>query len=382
MEKQKKFSNICLIYLISLFCFVLVRIAAALGAFNIFNDVVADAVFTLIVQLLIMGILPFVLYIVIYKKQKINKQTIKETLTDIGFKKLSLKSVIMCLVLGVCIYVFNILIASLFDMILSLLGYDAGSGSSGQPITANWYLWLSLLLTAVLPGVFEEVLHRGILQKGIRESKNLKWVLLCSGLFFGLMHLNINQFFYATIIGIFFAFIAYVTNNIWPSIILHFMNNAINVLLSFTSANNGFGAKFYSTLNNFLQNNNMVIVMIFVTCLMLVLTTFSAWLVVKLYNDNNKENQIYLRLLTPAFMKNYLIVKKNHEIASTQTSLNYSKYVSRQNDVIPAEQDFSSMFNIKNEKTEKFNFKYSVFFYAILILGGLTTLFTFIWGIL
>lgn len=381
MEKQQKFSKICLIYFISLVCFVLIRIASSLGLFKLFSDVVADTIFTLVVQLLIMGILPFLLYILIYKKQKINKQSIKEGLSDIGFKKLSIKSVVIAIILGICVYVFNIMIASVFDMILAIFGYESGSSGSSNANTQTWFLFLSLLLTAVLPGVFEEILHRGILQKGVRDTKNFKWVLLCSGLFFGLMHLNVNQFFYATIIGIFFAFIAYITNNIWPSIILHFMNNAINVYLSFTNVNNGFGQKFYSTLNSFLQNNNIVVTMIFITCLMLVLSLITAWLVVALYNDNNKNKKIYLKLLTPAYMKNYLSVKKK-DISEPETSLNYSQYVSRENDVMPADPDFSSLFNIDNSKSEKFSFKYSIFFYAIIILGGLTTLFTFIWGIL
>ena len=195
MEKQQKFSKICLIYFISLLCFVLVRIGASLGMFKIFNDVIADTIFTAIVQIIIMGALPFLLYILIYKKQKVSKASIKESLVDIGFKKISLKSVIIAIILGVLVYIFNIMIASVFDMLLSLLGYESVSGGTGTANNQNWYLWLSLLLTAVMPGIFEEVLHRGILQKGIRDSKNLKWVLLCSGLFFGLMHLNINQFF-------------------------------------------------------------------------------------------------------------------------------------------------------------------------------------------
>ena len=382
MEKQQKFSKICLIYFISLLCFTLVRVASSLGAFNVFSETVADAVFTVIVQLFIMGVLPFMLYILIYKKQKINKQSIKESFNDIGFKKLSFKSVLIAIILGVCVYVFNILIASFFDMILALFGYEGGASAGTQPSTSIWYLMFSLFITAVMPGVFEEVLHRGILQKGVRDAKNFKWVLLCSGLFFGLMHLNINQFFYATIIGIFFAYIAYITNNIWPSIILHFMNNAINVFLNFTNRNNGIGEKFYATLNNFLQNNNMALIMLCVTCIMLVLSVVSAFLVVALYNDNNKSNKIYLRLLTPQFMKNYLALKRNSEINTDQIGLNYSQFVSRENDVIPAEQDLCSMFNIKNEKSEKLSFRYSIFFYATLLLGGLITIFTFIWGIL
>lgn len=380
---NQKFSTICLIYFISLFCFVVVRIASSLGAFSFMPSDIADLIFTIIIQLMVMGIIPFVLYITVYKKEKITKQSIKTALSDIGFKKISLKSIICSVLLGICVYVFNIIIASFFDLILSLLGY-AGTGGSGSTNSKEWYLFFSLFITAVMPGIFEEILHRGILLKGVKENTNIKCAIILSGVLFGLMHLNINQFFYAAIIGMFFTIMAILTKSIWVPIILHFMNNAINVYLSWANASGSFGSDFYEILNNFLQNNNIVFVMICAVSIILVLTILAVYLVIALYNENNKENKIYLRLLTPNHMKNYLKAKKNDILnqENQNQTINYSKCVSRENDVIPAEQSLPDLFNINNTKSEKISFKYSIFLYATLILGGLTTLFTYIWGIL
>ena len=382
MQKSVNFSKICLIYFVSLFCFVAIRLTTALGVLNNLNEIASESIFTSVVQILVMGVLPFILFIVYFKKEKINKTSLKTSLSEIGFNKISLKTIIISLLLGVCAYVFNIVIASFFDVIISSLGYSGVSSGSVSSNTQVWYLFFSLFFTAVLPGIFEEILHRGILLNGLKQTKNYKWAIIFSGLFFGFMHLNINQFFYATIIGMFFAFIALITKSIWPSIIMHFVNNAINVYLSWASSSKSFGSNFFATLNNFLKNENFVIVVISSICFMAVLSIITIWLIIKLYNENNKDNKIYFRVFTSKHIKNFVALKKNTVEEQSLTSLNYNTYVSKDNELIPTEENMSSLFNLKEEKTDKFGFKYHIFFFAIILLGALTTLFTFIWGIL
>ena len=51
-----------------------------------------------------------------------------------------------------------------------------------------------------------------------------------SSLYFGMMHGNLNQFFYATVLGIFMAFLVKITNSIYSSILLHFIFNFKSVI--------------------------------------------------------------------------------------------------------------------------------------------------------
>ena len=52
-----------------------------------------------------------------------------------------------------------------------------------------------------------------------------------SGLVFGLFHLNINQFCYAFVIGVVFAFLVEATGSIWSSVLAHFAINTYSITI-------------------------------------------------------------------------------------------------------------------------------------------------------
>ena len=83
------------------------------------------------------------------------------------------------------------------------------------------------------------------------KKLGLKKAVILSGLMFGLIHLNINQFFYATIIGMVLAVVTLYSRSIFPAMIIHFMNNGLNVYFSFAKARGIFGANFYEKLFSF-----------------------------------------------------------------------------------------------------------------------------------
>ncbi|MDY3918876.1 MAG: CPBP family intramembrane glutamic endopeptidase [Candidatus Limivivens sp.] len=90
--------------------------------------------------------------------------------------------------------------------------------------------WLNLLVVAVIPAVCEEFIFRGVFYSGYRENGILKAALTC-GLVFGLMHRNVNQFFYASVLGVLFCFLVEATGSIFSSIAAHFLINGWNVFL-------------------------------------------------------------------------------------------------------------------------------------------------------
>ena len=91
---------------------------------------------------------------------------------------------------------------------------------------------VNVLLVAILPAVCEETTHRGLLLKGL-SSLGIRNSVIISSLLFGLMHLNINQFFYATVLGFVIALTVIISKNIFPAIIIHFMNNFLSVFFDF-----------------------------------------------------------------------------------------------------------------------------------------------------
>ena len=97
---------------------------------------------------------------------------------------------------------------------------------------------------AVLPGIFEEIVHRGILLKGYTKEIGVKRALIYSSILFGLMHLNVGQVFYATIMGLLIGITVIVSGSIFPAMIVHFVNNAINIYLVYAAHNQLVGYNF------------------------------------------------------------------------------------------------------------------------------------------
>jgi membrane protease YdiL (CAAX protease family) len=84
---------------------------------------------------------------------------------------------------------------------------------------------LAIFIIALLPAVFEEVLFRGIILKGILNLGTV-WAVLSCGILFALFHQNPTQTVYQFINGVVFALLAVRAGSIIPTMIMHFVNNA------------------------------------------------------------------------------------------------------------------------------------------------------------
>lgn len=102
-------------------------------------------------------------------------------------------------------------------------------------IVNNNPLWLNLMLIALLPAVVEEFIFRGLIFNGYKR-RNPFMAILLSAMLFGLIHMNLNQFSYAFVIGVIFGFMAYATGSLLPSILSHFIINGTSVVISHMSA--------------------------------------------------------------------------------------------------------------------------------------------------
>ncbi len=86
----------------------------------------------------------------------------------------------------------------------------------------------ALLLTALLPAVVEETVFRGAVYRTYRKASPTRAIIF-SALLFGLFHGNLNQFFYAVVLGIVFCCLVEASGSIVSSMIVHFITNALSV---------------------------------------------------------------------------------------------------------------------------------------------------------
>lgn len=366
MEKKSSFAS-NLIYFIVVCLFVVIRLCGHFGVFSFMGEV-GNYIINLTLQVGILFLIPLILF------KSITKQGYKSTFKNFGYKKISFKVVLISIAIGVVVYVLNIFISSFFYSIITGLGYKSQSVPSGS--SSVFSLFLSLIFTAILPAICEEHLHRGMLLYG---NKNLGVVnnILLTGLLFGLLHLNIEQFFYATLIGFLLGFIAYCTNSIFPCMIIHFMNNAISVCMSFAHSN---GWSLGTRLTNLSNNNALlgfILIFLFIFLLVFCLLKLIKLLLAQSFEDNVGAKQRAVEDLMLRFGFFQSINKLKNETSDCEdeqkTEILYS---------IQDINDFIQQIGKKNEKQEKMELKTKIFLWGSIILSTVITFFTFLWGIL
>ena len=97
------------------------------------------------------------------------------------------------------------------------------------------FLGLPPVLAVMIVGFFgpfcEEFAFRGIIFAGLRKQGPVFAAAVLSALYFALMHLNLNQFSYALVLGVIFCLLVEATGSIWASMIAHAVINSWNILL-------------------------------------------------------------------------------------------------------------------------------------------------------
>jgi membrane protease YdiL (CAAX protease family) len=90
---------------------------------------------------------------------------------------------------------------------------------------------LTFLIVAVIAGIGEELLFRGVIQnKLFALFKNIHVAIWFSAILFSAIHLQFYGFIPRMMLGVIFGYLYYWSNNIWVPIIAHFTNNGFTVL--------------------------------------------------------------------------------------------------------------------------------------------------------
>lgn len=116
---------------------------------------------------------------------------------------------------------------------LSLLGEVGYESPEIQLPSLNGFGIVGVLFViAVLPAVFEEILFRGVLFNGLKCFGRVGSVLLCGALF-SLFHQNPAQTPYQFLCGVAYALVALKSGSVLPTIVAHFFNNALIIVLTY-----------------------------------------------------------------------------------------------------------------------------------------------------
>ena len=208
---------------------LLLRIASALDVYSALNIADADAFFSCIVQIVIFGLLPISLYALT------NRGGVRKLALDFGVKRVRPKSALLILPLAVCMIIVGSGVSYVWQLMLVILGFTHVSSPTDYSSIA--VLFKQLALVALLPSIFEEIAHRGLIYAGYREL-GYKFCFV-SALLFSLMHQNIVQTGYTFTDGLVMALAMYYTGSVFPGIFIHFLNNAYSCVSEYVAQNGG-----------------------------------------------------------------------------------------------------------------------------------------------
>lgn len=95
-------------------------------------------------------------------------------------------------------------------------------------------LWLNLFLLAIIPAISEEFFFRGIIQRLLNKVFKGKHhiAVILTAIMFSAMHIQFAGFLPRFFMGLVLGYLFVYSKSLWPSIILHFCNNAISVVLA------------------------------------------------------------------------------------------------------------------------------------------------------
>lgn len=152
----------------------------------------------------------------------------KYHLDSAKFIKYSLMTLGISIVVSFFTSVLNVVWNLLWDTDIS--SYDLGLGYSFQDKV------MIFLFVGILAPIAEELLFRGVILRKM-DQYNRVFAILISGLLFGMLHLNLVQFFPTFFIGCFWGYISLKEDSMAYPIALHIMNNVISLMSSYYLSN-------------------------------------------------------------------------------------------------------------------------------------------------
>ena len=100
-------------------------------------------------------------------------------------------------------------------------------------------LFFNLIVMAVMPAFGEELFCRGALQNIFSEKRNKYVAIWIVAIIFSLIHFQMYGFLPRLVLGALLGYLLVWSGSLWLPILVHFINNATIVLMSYFGSENG-----------------------------------------------------------------------------------------------------------------------------------------------
>ena len=217
------------IYAFSMLLIAIFRIMVSEGVLSGFSVLGADAVWSVVVQVGFMGVVPLLLY-VIYLKISRDKHALKTIAAEFKYDTLpAKKSWVYIFLISIFATFMVTCLSNVWYNLISVIGYTP---AISKPLVYEnaGVLIADIALTAILPATFEEFANRGLCYGANENARFPTFAIILSALMFALMHTNVTQVFYTFFFGLITGALVYVTKSIYPAMFCHFVNNFVAVM--------------------------------------------------------------------------------------------------------------------------------------------------------
>ena len=206
----------------ALFVILLTFFAGTEEAYNnLINNIVVQVFTVMLAQI------GFLIVYFVYNRD-INFKVASKINFNIGWK-----NALLCVLIAVIgVFGINPLISSI-DGFLVDIGYNL-AGSLPLPMDNFGWLILNIILLAGVPAILEELIFRGVILNGYKKLGAVPAMVITS-LLFALIHGSVQQFVFPFLFGLILSFAALKTGTVLAPIIIHFVNNALVVILNYVN---------------------------------------------------------------------------------------------------------------------------------------------------
>ena len=99
---------------------------------------------------------------------------------------------------------------------------------------------IAMLIMGFLPAVAEEFLFRGGLQNFLFGATRKPWVaIIAASIIFSLAHFSWYGLFFRFALGVILGCLYHYSRSLWPSILAHFLNNALIITIAYVYVRQG-----------------------------------------------------------------------------------------------------------------------------------------------
>ena len=128
---------------------------------------------------------------------------------------------------------------ALEDMLKAL--EETAAAATEQMLTVDTIggLLLNLVVIALIPAIGEELTFRGVLQQSLTRKMNPHVAIILSSAIFSFIHFQFYGFLPRMFLGMLLGYVFYISNSLWPNILMHFLNNGCAVVVYYLN-NKGF----------------------------------------------------------------------------------------------------------------------------------------------